>query len=112
LETTANAGGAQNLVVPGSDKDREALLRDMGTGLFVEELIGHGVNGVTGDYSRGAVGYWVENGAIAYPVHEVTIAGNLRELYQRIVAIGNDQDLRGGIRCGSLLVEEMTIAGA
>ena len=115
LETTANAGGAQNLVVPGSDKDRHALLRDMGTGFLVEELIGHGVNGVngvTGDYSRGAVGYWVENGEIAYPVHEVTIAGNLRDLYQRIVAIGNDQDLRGGIRCGSLLVEEMTIAGA
>ncbi len=99
-------------MVPGSDTDREALLRDMGTGLLVEELIGHGVNGVTGDYSRGAVGYWVENGEIAYPVHEVTIAGNLRDLYQRIVAIGNDQDLRGGIRCGSLLVEEMTIAGA
>ena len=112
LQTTANAGGAQNLVVPGSDKDKEALMRDMGTGLLVEELIGHGVNGVTGDYSRGAVGYWVENGEIAYPVHEVTIAGNLRDLYQRIVAIGGDQDLRGGIRCGSLLVEEMTIAGA
>ena len=112
LQTTANAGGAQNLVVPGSDKDRQALTREMGTGLVVEELIGHGVNGVTGDYSRGAVGYWVENGEIAYPVHEVTIAGNLRDLYQRIVAIGDDQDLRGGIRCGSLLVEEMTIAGA
>ena len=112
LKTTANAGGAQNLVVPGSDTDRQALIRDMGTGFLVEELIGHGVNGVTGDYSRGAVGYWVENGEIAYPVHEVTIAGNLRDLYQRIVAIGNDQDLRGGIRCGSLLVEEMTIAGA
>jgi PmbA protein len=112
LKTTANAGGAQNLVVSGSDKDKDALLRDMGTGFLVEELIGHGVNGVTGDYSRGAVGYWVEDGEIAYPVHEVTIAGNLRDLYQRIVAIGNDQDLRGGIRCGSLLVEEMTIAGA
>jgi PmbA protein len=112
LETTANAGGAQNLVIPGIEMDRDALLRDMGTGFLVEELIGHGVNGVTGDYSRGAVGYWVENGEIAYPVHEVTIAGNLRDLYQRIVAIGNDQDLRGGIRCGSVLVEEMTIAGA
>ena len=112
LQTTANAGGAQNLVVSGSDRDREALMRDMGTGLLVEELIGHGVNGVTGDYSRGAVGFWVENGESAYPVHEVTIAGNLRDLYQRIVAIGGDQDLRGGIRCGSLLVEEMTIAGA
>ena len=112
LQTTANAGGAQNLVVNGGDGDKEALLREMGTGFLVEELIGHGVNGVTGDYSRGAVGYWIENGDIAYPVHEVTIAGNLRDLYQRIVAIGSDQDLRGGIRCGSLLVEEMAIAGA
>ena len=112
LETTANAGGAQNLIVPGSDTDKESLIREMGTGLVVEELIGQGVNGVTGDYSRGAVGQWVENGEIQYPVHEVTIAGNLRDLYQRIAAIGNDQDVRSGIRCGSLLVGEMTIAGA
>ncbi|MBT8105287.1 MAG: metalloprotease PmbA [Woeseiaceae bacterium] len=112
LETTANAGGAQNLVVPGGGKDRDALIADMGTGLVVTELIGHGVNGVTGDYSRGAVGFWVERGELAYPVHEVTIAGNLRELYQRIAAIGDDQDLRSGIRCGSILVEEMTITGA
>ena len=112
LKTTANAGGAQNLIVPGGDKDKDALIREMGTGLVVEELIGQGVNGVTGDYSRGAVGYWVENGEIAYPVHEVTIAGNLKDLYQRIAAIGNDQDLRSRIRCGSILVEEMTIAGA
>jgi PmbA protein len=112
LKTTANAGGAQNLIVPGGDKDKDALIREMGTGLVVEELIGQGVNGVTGDYSRGAVGYWVENGEIAYPVHEVTIAGNLKDLYQRIVAIGNDQDERSRIRCGSILVEEMTIAGA
>ena len=112
LTTTANAGGAQNLIIPGSRQDKESLLREMGTGLVVQELIGQGVNGVTGDYSRGAVGHWVENGEIAYPVHEVTIAGNLRDLYQRIAAIGDDQDMRGGIRCGSLLVEEMTIAGA
>jgi PmbA protein len=111
LETTANAGGAQNLIVPGNAGDKEELVRQMDTGLLVEELIGQGVNGVTGDYSRGAVGHWVENGEIAYPVHEVTIAGNLRDLYPRIVAIGTDQDIRGGIRCGSLLVEEMTIAG-
>jgi len=83
----------------------------MGDGLLVQELIGQGVNGVTGDYSRGAVGFWVENGEVAYPVHEITIAGNLRDLYGRIVAIGNDQDLRGGIRCGSLLVDNMAIAG-
>ena len=112
LQTTANAGGAQNLLVPGNAEDLDALIQEMGTGLIVEELIGHGVNPVTGDYSRGAVGQWVENGEIQYPVHEITIAGNLRELFQRIAAIGNDQDARGGIRCGSLLVEEMTIAGS
>jgi len=112
LETTANAGGAQNLLIPGSDTDLQKLMAQMGTGLIVRELIGQGVNQVTGDYSRGAVGHWVENGEIQFAVHEVTIAGNLRDLYQRIAAIGNDQDLRSGIRCGSLLVEEMTIAGA
>ncbi len=112
LETTANAGGAQNLLIPGSDTDKEKLIAEMGTGLIVEELIGQGVNAVTGDYSRGAVGHWVENGEIQFAVHEVTIAGNLRDLYQRIAAIGSDQDLRSGMRCGSLLVEEMTIAGA
>jgi PmbA protein len=88
------------------------MIREMGTGLLVEELIGQGVNAVTGDYSRGIVGQWVENGEIQYPVHEVTIAGNLRELYGRISMIGTDQDTRGGIRCGSLLVEEMTVAGS
>jgi PmbA protein len=112
LETTANAGGAQNLIVPGNAEGLESLLAEMGTGLLVEELIGQGVNTVTGDYSRGAVGRWVENGEICHPVHEVTIAGNLRDLYARIVAVGRDQDLRGGIRCGSILVDEMTIAGS
>ena len=112
LKTTANAGGTQNLIVPGNAGDLESLIAEMGTGLIVEELIGQGVNAVTGDYSRGVVGQWVENGEIQYPVHEITIAGNLRELYPRITAIGNDQDTRGGIRCGSVLVEEMTIAGA
>ena len=112
LETTANAGGAQNLLIPGSDIDLDGLIAQMGTGFIVRELIGQGVNPVTGDYSRGAVGHWVENGEIQFAVHEVTIAGNLRDLYQRIAAIGNDQDMRSGMRCGSLLVEEMTIAGA
>ena len=111
LQTTANAGGAQNLIVSSNAKDQGELLQQMGTGLLVTELIGSGVNGVTGDYSRGAVGYWVENGEIAYPVHEVTIAGNLRDLFLEIVAIGGDRDIRGGIRCGSLLLKEMTIAG-
>ena len=112
LETTANAGGAQNLIVPGRDIDLDGLVKEMGTGFIVEELIGQGVNPVTGDYSRGAVGHWVENGEIQHAVHEVTIAGNLKDLYPRIAAIGNDQDPRGSILIGSLLVEEMTIAGA
>jgi PmbA protein len=112
LETTGNAGGAHNLIIPGNVEGLAALLKMMGEGLLVCELIGQGVNGVTGDYSRGAVGFWVEHGEIAYPVHEITIAGNLRDLYMRIVAVGRDQDLRGGIRCGSLLVDGMTIAGA
>ena len=112
LTTTANAGGAQNVIVPGGGQNLDSLVKEMGTGFIVQELIGQGVNGVTGDYSRGAVGHWVENGEIEYPVHEVTIAGNLRDLYQRIVAIGSDQDTRGGIRCGSILVGEMTIAGS
>lgn len=112
LQTTANAGGTQNLIVPGNSGDLDSLIKEMGTGLIVEELIGQGVNAVTGDYSRGVVGQWVENGEIQHPVHEVTIAGNLRDLYSRIAAIGNDPDLRGGIRCGSLLVEEMTVAGS
>lgn len=112
LQTTGNAGGTHNLVVPGNAGTLESLIREMGTGLLVEELIGHGVNAVTGDYSRGAVGHWVEDGEIRFPVHEVTIAGNLRELYPRIERIGSDQDLRGSIRCGSVLVGEMTVAGS
>ena len=111
LATTGNAGGTHNLIVSANASDQAEIIASMKCGLFVHELIGQGVNGVTGDYSRGAVGYWIEDGEIAYPVHEVTIAGNLRDLYQRISAVGNDQDLRGGIRCGSILVDEMTIAG-
>lgn len=112
LATTGNAGGIHNLVVPGNATDKADIVRSMQRGLLVTELIGQGVNTVTGDYSRGAVGFWIENGEIAYPVHEVTIAGNLRDLYGRISAIGKDQDLRGAIRCGALLVDDMTIAGA
>jgi PmbA protein len=112
LVTTGNAGGAHNLIVPGNAEDMQELLRMMGDGLLVCEMIGQGVNGVTGDYSRGAVGFWVENGEVAFPVHEITIAGNLKDLYMRIRAAGRDQDLRGGIRCGSLLVDGLTIAGA
>jgi PmbA protein len=83
----------------------------MGTGLLVTELMGQGVNMVTGDYSRGATGFWVENGTIQYPVHEVTIAGHLREMFAGIVGVGSDVDRRGGIRTGSILVGEMTVAG-
>ena len=113
LKTTGNAGGIHNLIVDASGElpAYDALLRRMGSGLLVTELMGQGVNGVTGDYSRGASGFWIEGGAIAYPVHEITIAGNLRDIYRNIVAVGNDVDSRGSIRCGSVLIEEMTIAG-
>jgi PmbA protein len=111
LQTTGNAGGVFNLVaVPGA-QDFDALVRTMGEGLVVTELLGQGVNTVTGDYSRGAAGFWVENGAIAHPVDEVTIAGNLAAMFRDIKAIGSDVDARGGIRTGSLLIEPMTIAG-
>ena len=113
LKTTGNAGGVHNLIVAASGEapGYDALLRRMGTGLLVTELMGQGVNGVTGDYSRGASGFWIEGGAIAYPVHEITIAGNLRDIYRNIVALGSDVDPRGSIRCGSVLIGEMTIAG-
>jgi len=111
LKTTGNAGGVHNLIVAPGSEDFAGLLRRMDRGLVVTELMGQGVNGVTGDYSRGAAGFWVENGAIAYPVHEITIAGNLREMFQQVVAVGNDVDPRGGIRTGSVLIEQMTIAG-
>jgi PmbA protein len=113
LKTTGNAGGTHNLLVESVRGGVEigALMRELGTGLLVTELMGQGVNGVTGDYSRGASGYWVENGVATYPVHEVTIAGNLRAMYQNIAAIGSDVDVRGGVRVGSILISEMTIAG-
>jgi PmbA protein len=113
LKTTGNAGGIHNLLVTAADGgfDREAFLQRLGTGLLVTELMGQGVNGVTGDYSRGASGFWVENGLLAYPVHEITIAGNLKSMYRDIVALGSDIDSRGGIRTGSVLIGEMTIAG-
>ncbi|HVW70597.1 MAG TPA: metalloprotease PmbA [Steroidobacteraceae bacterium] len=113
LKSTGNAGGVHNLIVatPGRALDPQSFMTRMHTGLLVTELLGQGVNGVTGDYSRGASGFWVENGAIAYPVHEVTIAGNLRQMYHDIVAVGSDVDIRGTIRTGSVLIGEMTIAG-
>ncbi len=111
METTGNAGGTHNLIVEPGPLGHAELLRQLDTGLWVTELLGHGVNGVTGDYSRGASGFWVENGVVQFPVHEITIAGNLAEMFQGIVAVGNDVDTRGGIRCGSLLLERMTVAG-
>ena len=115
MPTTGNSGGSHNLAWQwqGTKKsdDLPAMLRRMGRGLFVTELMGQGVNYLTGDYSRGASGYWVENGEIAYPVHEITIAGNLREMFAQIVHIGADVYTYGAKSTGSVLIENMKIAG-
>jgi PmbA protein len=111
LATTGNAGGVHNLVVSSTGQTFAELLAAMDRGLLLSELMGSGVNPVTGDYSRGAAGFWVEGGQIRFPVNEITIAGNLKDMYQGILAIGNDVDLRGAVRTGSILVREMTIAG-
>lgn len=112
LKTTGNAGGVHNLMISHGDHDLPDLIKEMGTGLLVTELMGHGVNLVTGDYSRGASGFWIENGEIQYPVQEITIAGNLKEMFAHLVAVGNDIEHRGNILTGSLWVHKMTIAGA
>ena len=111
LKTTGHAGGVRNLLVKPGELDYAGLLKRMGRGLVVTELLGQGVNGVTGDYSRGAAGFWVEDGVAAYPVEEITIAGNLKDMYRNVAALGNDVDMRGSMRTGSILLEEMTIAG-
>ncbi|MDF3865042.1 metalloprotease PmbA [Pseudomonas denitrificans (nom. rej.)] len=111
MPSTANSGGVHNLFVSHGDEDQAALIRRMGRGLLVTELMGQGVNLVTGDYSRGAGGYWVENGEIQFPVQEVTIAANLRDLFRNIVAIGNDVEYRGNLHTGSVLIEKMMVAG-
>jgi PmbA protein len=111
LKTTGNAGGTHNLILRDTGTDFAGLLKAMGTGLLVTELMGQGVNSVTGDYSRGAAGFWVENGAVTYPVQEITIAGNLKNMFRAIVAVGNDVVRRGARQCGSILIERMTIAG-
>ncbi|MEE4378969.1 MAG: metalloprotease PmbA [Candidatus Competibacteraceae bacterium] len=111
MQTTGNAGGIHNVSVDSGTLDLTGLLQQMDTGLLVTHLMGQGINPVTGDYSRGAAGFWVEGGEIRYPVEEITIAGNLREMFAHIVAVGNDVDKRGNIRCGSLLLEQMTVAG-
>ncbi len=111
LQTTGNAGGSHNLRVKGGKDDLNALLRKMDKGLLVTELLGHGINYVTGDYSRGAAGFWIEKGKIKHPVQEITIAGNLRDMFRNIVAVGNDALPRGAKHCGSGLIENMKIAG-
>jgi PmbA protein len=111
LQTTGNAGGHHNLVVEPGPLDFRGMLREMGRGLLVTELLGHGINPVTGDYSRGAAGFWVEGGEIRFPVEEITIAGNLKDMFRGIAAVGNDLLVRSGRSCGSILVERMTIAG-
>ena len=111
MATTGNAGGVRNLHIEMGSHDRAGLLKEMGAGLFVTELMGHGINPVTGDYSRGATGFWVENGEIQYPVEEITIAGNLKRMFEGLVAVGNDCDFPGSTRTGSWLIDQMTIAG-
>lgn len=112
MPSTANAGGVHNLFVSHGEEDQQALIKRMGRGLLVTELMGHGLNMVTGDYSRGAGGYWVENGEIQFAVQEVTIAGNMRDMFRQIVAVGSDLELRSNIRTGSVLIDKMTVAGS
>ena len=111
MTSTGHAGGIHNWLVSANGGDFEAMLQQLGTGLLVTELMGQGVNVVNGDYSRGAAGFWVENGKIAYPVAEITIAGSLQDIFKGMVAIGSDTDMHGSIRTGSVLVEELQIAG-
>ena len=112
VPTTGNAGGVHNLTVDAGSKSFEELLAEMGAGLVITELLGMGINIVTGDYSRGAAGFWVEGGEIAYPVEEITIAGNLADMFLGIREVGADVDTRAGIRTGSLLIDRMAIAGS
>lgn len=112
LETTGNGGGVHNLLVGSGPHSAVELMQQMGTGLLVTEVMGQGVSIVTGDYSRGAAGFWIENGEIQYPVDEITIAGNLRDMFMNIEAIGNDIDDRSNIQCGSMLIGKMMLAGS
>lgn len=116
MRTTGNSGGNHNLIMKASgsqsgELDFAGLLKQMGRGLLVTELLGQGVNHVTGDYSRGAAGFWVEHGEIQYPVQEITVAGNLKDMFRHIVAVGNDVVVQGSRQCGSILVEGMTVGG-
>ncbi len=111
LTTNGHAGGIHNWLISDTGESENELLQKMHTGLYVTELMGHGVNGVTGDYSRGAGGFWVENGVIQYPVHEITIAGNLKDMMKNIVAVGAEKELRSGVQTGAILFENMQLAG-
>jgi len=111
MRSTGSAGGNHNLVVRSERTNLRGMLRRLHRGLFVTELLGHGVNLVTGDFSQGAAGYWVEGGEIAFPVEEITVAGNLRDMFRGIAGVGSDAVVRGSRRTGSILVEGMTIAG-
>jgi len=111
METTGNAGGVHNLTIDPGEQGLEEMIKSIEKGFLVTELIGFGINGVTGDYSRGASGLWIENGEISHPVEEVTVAGNLKDIFRNIVAVGNDIDARRSTRCGSILVDGLTIAG-
>jgi PmbA protein len=111
MKSTGNAGGNHNLILDSTGEDFDGLLKKMGAGLLVTELLGHGINMVTGDYSRGAAGFWVENGEIAYPVEEITVAGNLADMFKGVVAIGTDVEIRGSKQTGSVLIGNMTVAG-
>jgi len=111
LQTTGNAGGVHNLVIESGQNDLDNMIKEMNTGLLITDMIGFGVNQVTGDYSRGASGFWVENGELVYPVEEITVAGNLIDMYKNITSIGNDVDPRGNVLTGSVMIEAMTVAG-
>jgi PmbA protein len=111
LQSTASAGGVHNAAINSTGQSYEELLQEMGTGLVVTELMGHGTNQVTGDYSRGAAGFWVEDGEIRYPVEEITVAGNLRDMYRGLLAVGDDNAIPGSIDTGSWLIDRMTVAG-
>ena len=112
LQSTGNAGGVRNLAIESGDLDFEDMLQTLGTGLLVTDLMGQGVSVVTGDYSRGAAGFWVEDGVLAYPVEAITIASRLQDMYAGLLAVGTDQDRRSGLMTGSWLIERMTIAGS
>lgn len=112
MQTTGNAGGVHNFIVSAGDDNFAAMLKKLGTGLMVTDFLGHGANIVTGDFSQGAAGFWVENGVIQYPVEEITVAGNLRDMFKNLVAVGSDIDWRGNIVTGSVLLDKLVVGGS